>query len=59
LFMHSWLMSIFATNNASQISKLTWKQAAMVAKILQLELQHLLFNHWPFKRSYARARWSS
>ncbi len=34
LFLHSWLISIFVTNNASRISKLTWKQDAMVAKLL-------------------------
>jgi hypothetical protein len=34
LFLCSWLMSIFATNNASQISKLTWKQDAMVVRLL-------------------------
>jgi hypothetical protein len=34
LFLHSWLMSIFVTNNASWIYELTWKQDAMVARLL-------------------------
>jgi hypothetical protein len=29
LFLHSWLMSVFATNNPSLISQLIWKQDAM------------------------------
>jgi hypothetical protein len=34
LFLHSWLMSIFVASNGSWIFELTWKQDAMVARVL-------------------------
>jgi hypothetical protein len=34
LFLHSWLMSIFATSNASWIFELAWKRDTMVARLL-------------------------
>jgi hypothetical protein len=56
--LRSWLMSIFASNNASWIpsslgSKMPWLQDSWIG------VATILFNHWPLKRPYAKTRCNS